>query len=427
MGNLISNEQGELYNTELSKQIASWAKNYYNEGDNSILYNKLLQKRACCTGQTSIPIPILSWDTKNTSWEYSSVYIPIFSNERDITENKCTFEKDLSGNNLLYFFEKDTSNFVLSKGKCETLYKSFCQKVYDENKKMYGDDLAYYGKYFDQNNTKNESKINMQNAYIDCNCENSKYQKESIQIIASDASHTTMGAIDGITASQNLEDRCSANINKTFKTVNKIKQQLCVNEVRVNNIKVEDTGVVKLAQKCQQDNYSPGAENLQKQIDDTLSKFTQDLNDISKKLGLSAAPSTTRTGGTGTGGTGTGGTGTGGTRTGGTGTGGTGTGGTGTGGTGKGQVVNNVKNNNNISTEGNAENNINSYDNTKNKSSTGIIVGSIIGVILLIVIIVVVAVIKKRRSNKASYNVSMNVPPPTNTSTNIPTNTKLNL
>jgi hypothetical protein len=83
MGNLVSNENGELNNNELSKQISFWANNYYNEGNNSDLFKNLLKKRACCTGQLNIPIPILSWNNQNSKWEYSSVYIPVFNQVKD--------------------------------------------------------------------------------------------------------------------------------------------------------------------------------------------------------------------------------------------------------------------------------------------------------------------------------------------------------
>ncbi len=267
MGNLVSNENGELINNELSRQITKWAVDNYNEGNETELYNKLLKKRACCTRQSNIPIPLLSWDNKTSKWEYSSVYIPVFNKDTDITENNCKFEKNVLGENSLYYSIKESDNFIKSIGKCETLYKSFCNKIYNDNNNFYGPDKAYYGIYLDEPSVNNVSGINLQNAYIDCNCENSILKKEAIVLIENNPNSNVTGTIDSSVATQNLDERCSSKIDKTFKTTDNRKDMLCVNNVIANgNVSISDAGRFKVDQKCQQEKNALTAADIQAAI-----------------------------------------------------------------------------------------------------------------------------------------------------------------
>ncbi len=282
MGNLVSSPTGDLNNNELSKQIAYWANNYYNEGNKLELFNKLLRKRACCTGQKEVSIPLLAWNEGLTQWDYSSIKIPVFNSQSDITEENCKFERTVANNNTsnaLYYFSKDSTNFVLSREKCSTLYTPFCNQVYNENRYSYGNQKGYYGIYFDDVNSDNTSGINLQNAYIDCNCENSILKKDAIKLMEKSESGTVTNVIDSTVAAQNLDNRCGAYFDKTYKTINARKEMLCVNSVTIaGDVDISDAAAFQTDQKCAQAKNSLSPEELQAAMIKALNDFTLQKN-----------------------------------------------------------------------------------------------------------------------------------------------------
>ncbi len=367
MGNLVSNEYGELRNNELSRQIILWAKDNYNEGYDTDLYNKLLKKRACCTRQPNIPIPLLTWDNKNTKWEYSSVYIPVFNSASDITENNCKFEKNQLGENSLYYSVKEIDNFVKSIGKCETLYKQFCSKVYYDNSNFYGEEKSYYGIYLDELGglKENESKNNLQNAYIDCNCENSILRKEALILMEADPNKALTGSIDSVVATQNLDNRCGSLIDKTFKTTDNRKDMLCVNNVVAKGkVELSDAAKFNVNQKCSQEKNGLTSNDIMNAVLAALANSGK--TPIPNPTTVSMSKITTKSI--------------------------------------PNIIDNNTINKNSISTSVNILNNV--IPNTKS-NNIGIIIGSIIGVILLIVIIIII--MRYRSSSRsASYNLQKN-------------------
>ncbi len=357
MGNLISNENGILNENELSRQIILWANNNYNEGNNIPTFNNLLKKRACCTKQTNVYIPILAYNNFFKKYDLTSINIPVFNSINDITQENCKFEKKQGSSGILedsiYFNQELVGSMILSNSNCNILYTPFCRQVYNENIISFGQMYGYYGPYLDKSPDDNPSKLNLANSYIDCNCENSVFKKQAIIIQENTDNKTILKTIDSNTAAQNLDERCATNLNKTFNILDSRKDVLCVNNINIiGEVSVQDKANIKFEQKCQAEkniNGSPtnglNQDQIKKLIEEALVKKTT-LSPIVKTTPASIVKTTPAS------------------------------------------IVKTTTSRSEIK---------------RTTNNTGIIIGSIIGVIIVIIIILIFIIIKRKK--RASYTL----------------------
>ncbi len=293
MGNVITTDSGDgsIKKSLLADHINNWAKTDYHDGinyDNRLtfkktgknpIYNNLLKKRACCTGQSdmTISLPNMIYGIKGEIIGVSTVdknnpailtrkvgasmilidvpspdnkldnpYIPvkinIFSSAQDMT-SQCYFE---NSNN--YALKLDPSGGFTVSPVCKTLYrgqayaKGLCQHVEDDRMKLYSTDTQIaYGPFNDDDF----------NVYADCNCENSllRGENKNISIINERTGKPVFNADDEMIA-QFFDNRCF-NINpRGFRPFNAIPQNLCINIDQTKNISAESKSTINKSQTC---------------------------------------------------------------------------------------------------------------------------------------------------------------------------------
>jgi hypothetical protein len=255
MGNTIANPNGEMHDIKLNKYIQEWALNDYNNGlsiDNisKVRFKNLLKKRACCTKQTRIPIAIPSVNN-NGEIEYSSVFIQVFPSIKDITPEACTFEPVIINGierNKIYY-HKDSNGFIISDINCDPIYRGLCDKVKKDRSRYNGDIERLYGPYPDSKVEKIGETNNKENQYIDCNCKNSIYFTDIINVSANSQN------INPDSLAQTLDSRCALNLASTFKLSDNRIQDLCLNTINIaGNITPEDQSKIGLNQTCSKSN-----------------------------------------------------------------------------------------------------------------------------------------------------------------------------
>ena len=120
MGNIVSNENYKLKNSELKNIIEDWALNNYDGGLNyNKNYNnpikKLLQKRACCTRSENMVIALPDIDITNANnIQLNSGYFPVNIDVFDSppSVNNCDFNNEADPDNPVenYYHFSDISS-----------------------------------------------------------------------------------------------------------------------------------------------------------------------------------------------------------------------------------------------------------------------------------------------------------------------------
>lgn len=252
MGNEISDQSSgrlkNLENSKLTQFIQKWALENYDGGLNygkttSNSITDVLRKRAVCTRQLSLKIALPEIEADKIV--YSSILIDIFKNNPEL-------EAYMNASNGFDSSLTD-KGVVLSRSKCvNDLYIPLCGQVREDRDKMYSSIIhKLYGPLPDTNTTNNLKT----NAYADCNCENSFYKHNNINL--SDVSSNVSG-LSYDTLAQNLDPRCSKTdvLSIAFKTgYVKIDQNLniCINDQQIGgNITADEQSTIGLNQSCNQ-------------------------------------------------------------------------------------------------------------------------------------------------------------------------------
>jgi hypothetical protein len=293
MGNIITIDSGDgsIKSSLLADHINNWAKTDYHDGlnydnrltfntkGNNPIYNNLLKKRACCTGQNSmtIALPNMVYDDNDNIIGVTSVnrdnpaifgtklgnniipiglpgnnnklddpYIPvkinIFSSAVDMS-SQCVFE-----NANKYSIQLDPSGGFTTPNICKTLYrgeansKGLCQHVESDRMKLYSTDTQIaYGPFNDDDF----------NVYADCNCENSllRGENKNISIINEKSGKQVFNADDEMIA-QFFDNRCFSINPKGFRPFNAIPSNLCINIDQTKNISAESKSTINKSQTC---------------------------------------------------------------------------------------------------------------------------------------------------------------------------------
>ena len=252
MGNSITNPNTGYIDTNtntsrgiLGEHITDWAKEEYSMDPTDPDFNGTLLKRACCTGQKKIPIALPGFDRQKIGFSTFASYV-------DFTNKTCTFGQD-------DYKKPDGKNSAAS---CKPFYKKMCEKVYDSRKNHFSSYNKAYGKFPDS-----DIKYikNNENAFVDCNCENSLYVKEFNNLkdkikkgtksdLSSDADLTGIGENPAYLA-QNADSRCKSNVTKDNETKSWYEQYLkedgfCLNIIAADEVKASDGGKINLEQSC---------------------------------------------------------------------------------------------------------------------------------------------------------------------------------
>ena len=287
MGNVIAAPDRTVETSKIADLINKWALESYDDGLNYgknkplISNNQLLKKRACCTNQESMPIafPTLVQDNKNYNnyigivaadttasivldnngqplglpailynVPHTNVLVRIFNDTNNL-ENKCIFDTD----------NKTTTNYAVDVSPqggwkfhteaCSNLYHgindrtgdSFCKHVRDDRSKVYNlDSKIAYG----------PTNYNIDNSYLDCNCENSLLRKAQDQIAFYDKDNQKpIHTIDTDMMVQLLDQKCEE-VSSFSKIYKKNVQNLCINLADLRNINIQDKSILNTNQTC---------------------------------------------------------------------------------------------------------------------------------------------------------------------------------
>lgn len=263
MGNIISTADGELdTSTDLGRFIKDYALNeiaidarqvsnpteYLDVNKRTLLpiSKNLLKKRACCTGQTKIPISLPAIDPVTKKLESVTILIPVFDKESDINDANCTLPYR-NNENRNYKFTNNSTMFVESNSDaCAELYEQqLCPAVRNIRNKNFKDrNSKLYGQYPD----KVTGNFKTNNAFVDCNCENSFYKNLTPTEQAAIKSNIPMVSPD--TMAQTLDIRCNSFPQITWKRGDVRAKNLCVNTVVAGAISASDQANLGIKQSC---------------------------------------------------------------------------------------------------------------------------------------------------------------------------------
>lgn len=249
-------------NTILGDYIYSWALNYYSINSLSpnswdrLYHTDQLKKRACCTKSTAISIglPGLSSSTPDNIFNTSPnqllldqyrVTIPIFS-QSNMAES-CKKLQSTYGIKSPSFLRQDNLLADHATSDCQNFYGNFCQEV-RKNRKTYSNIIIdqLYGPYPDPTMVALQQP---QNAYVDCNCENS-----FIKILDGyiPPSTPTTPNITADTGAQMIDYRCANNVgDKAWINKDERIKELCISNMQIGDITATDRAKINITQICE--------------------------------------------------------------------------------------------------------------------------------------------------------------------------------
>jgi len=271
MGNTISDSNNNIINS--NNNIGNYIKNFElksykpteveKNSDLQALYSDTLIKRACCTNQPNIKIPIagVNLDSSNNIIPDSdgvvriknfAVNIPVFSNKSDINETNCNNLplNSTSNGNFIYDISSNNNNITAGNlnNSCPKFYKQFATDIINQRKNNYkSKDNISYGNLPDTSLSDNTKEIN---SFVDLNCINSIFEINKSDFDITDN-------IDSQIFAQTSDLRCKNNLDKTFKNNNYEKNNKCFNLNQSNNI--NSTNII-WSNKCIE-NYELGINN----------------------------------------------------------------------------------------------------------------------------------------------------------------------
>jgi hypothetical protein len=248
MGNIITNQNGDIKESVLGNIINDWAKNDYDAGlnykkDESSKIKKLLKKRSCCIKspnmKIALPKCIISPRGVITSIEetYHSINIQnLYSTSRNYKE-ECNNIDNINSN---YAQPEGYNNGAsMAETKCMALYTGegdelgLCENIRNERKiQLTNLNEIAYGRYREEKN----------NVYSDCNCINSILRDSTGQ----DKNGT---GVDSDIIVQAFDIRCSGLIPTVYNTVKKNLTNLCVNSINLSD-SIVDKSTLSFNQAC---------------------------------------------------------------------------------------------------------------------------------------------------------------------------------
>jgi hypothetical protein len=248
---------GTLGDSSVTRYIKDWALTNYQitgkTGDTDNKYSDFLLKRACCTGQTSVTIPMLGTSTDSNGVPIMKSYslkIPTL-----ISQDIC---RNLRIGNAVGDY-----NNIVGKGastSCQNFYNQYSSDLLTMRQKNYISPLdkkvdnILYGT-LPESTTGGSQFNNDVNAFSDCNCINSIFNVcntkntkgnsqyasicENYTISTVDASGNT---IDPWTLAQNLDNRCTANIANNYNLSPPKSTNICLNIVNNTDVALSGAG-----------------------------------------------------------------------------------------------------------------------------------------------------------------------------------------
>ncbi len=196
MGNIVSDENQNLKEGKLKSIIENWANNTYDAGlnyGNTKKINQLLQKRACCTRQTSMLIGLPIIDGSNVNGGYYPVKIQLFNIDPQKITDPSEWDKYcfIDNDNSYYQLPINKETNPVANPNCTALYTNYntgisenlnlCGSIEAERTINYSDNNQQisYGFYatdpavIDSQNNQSFRTLETLNNYTDCNCLNS--------------------------------------------------------------------------------------------------------------------------------------------------------------------------------------------------------------------------------------------------------------
>jgi len=242
--------------TILGDYIYSWALNHYsinsispNSGD-PLYYTDQLKKRACCTKSSSVSIGLPGLSSLNADNIHNTspnlllldqyrVTIPIFP--EPMLPEYCKNLQSNYGIKSPSFLRQDNILLENATSDCQNFYGNFCQEV-RKNRKTYSNIFVdqLYGPNSDPTIV---ALTKPQNAYIDCNCENS-----FIKILDG---YVPPGTTPN-TGAQMIDNRCANNVGgKSWVVSDQRIKELCISNMQIGSISATDRAKINITQICE--------------------------------------------------------------------------------------------------------------------------------------------------------------------------------
>ncbi len=286
MGNAIASPDRTIEPSKIADLINAWALENYDDGlnygkDKPLIPNQmLLKKRACCTNQTHMALSFptlvedvndknnfvgivaadasttLALDSQGNTFglpsvgirsPHTNVSIKIFENTNNL-ENKCIFNQNATDTTNYAITPSPLGGWSFSTNACYNLYHgsddktgdSFCKHVRDDRSKIYNSDsqIAY-----------GPTNYNIDNSYMDCNCENSLLRKVKTPILYNKDNQEPIRSFNDDTIVQLLDQKCEE-LTSYSKIYQKNIQNLCINISDFKNINIQDKSILNNNQTC---------------------------------------------------------------------------------------------------------------------------------------------------------------------------------
>jgi len=228
-------DQIETATPEQQEEILNQIKNTEFKLNDNILLN-----RVCCTNfsDTNKNIPVQLPFLQGSVLEHYGLNIDMSDNV-----DKC---------NTTNITTKDGFPIQGNNNVCNLTYKGdsiaklgICEYIYNRN--QYRDKVdKYLGQYEDEPKLADQiNGFNKINTFIDCNCENSKFNKtnlvdEGIAIKDANGNVSQISLTDALTKAQNFDSRCSSNLNKTYNKFIDLKDNICINQTLIGEVSGSD-------------------------------------------------------------------------------------------------------------------------------------------------------------------------------------------
>jgi len=246
MGNTLISDSGEIKNTVLANYVQDFLINKA-----TIFGEKnTFKKRACCL-KNNIVVASLPSAVDGKVYP-TQVNIKVFPTENDITDAACTFPGD-SGSYKDTLTRRDQGGKP-SSNICKNFYNNYCNKVYDLRKDNEYNIHRSYGSFVDlasENADPNLRAAGVGNPFVDCNCANSIYIKEKLDIVGAGGGSVP----DPKIIVQSNDTRCGSNLSQQSyidadRQVSSIS--FCVQNQKLGNLSVKDSRDIGLniSQSC---------------------------------------------------------------------------------------------------------------------------------------------------------------------------------
>ena len=235
--------QGPTLSADLSanlvKMLNDTSNSSYIDKANNFDSENFAKKRACCLNNPKIPFSLPSYDISNHKIVTTTLKIPIFNNQNDITKQNCTF-----GGSKFDHLGPGDSGHTKATDACNNFYPNFCNIILEDRKGKYQNSAIYNGPYQNNSGIINQNPYSNINPFPDCNCQNSAFMQNNIEVPSA--------TLDKAVYAQTLDQNCSTILSTSDAYYPSWVQEamLCINSINISGkVTAIDSGIININQK----------------------------------------------------------------------------------------------------------------------------------------------------------------------------------